>query len=101
MITRSADLLVRMLASGGFTAEQLATDLMVSASEVESYASAQLVMPLSQQKSLALFVIRNSPRFASLGHALSAQVAAAMLFNAGATKVHNRSPLGWSSMRRK
>ncbi|HEU4996929.1 MAG TPA: hypothetical protein VFT29_19060 [Gemmatimonadaceae bacterium] len=100
MIPRSAALLVRLIASG-FTAQQLATDLAISAADVEAYASARLVMPLHQQKSLALFVIRNSPRFASLGHTLKAQVAAAATFKAGATRVHNGPPLGWSSMRRK
>jgi hypothetical protein len=100
-ITRSAALLGKIIASGGFTAQQVATDLDVSADEVESYASARSAMPLSQQKRLAQFVIKNSPRFASLGHALNAQVVAATMFNAGATSVHGRPPLGWSSMRRK
>ena len=100
-ITRSAALLGRLIASGGFTAEQVATDLDVSAADVESYTSARSVMPLKQQKRLALFVIKHSPRFASQGHALNAQVTAATMFNAGATRTHGRAPIGWSSMRRK
>ena len=75
--------------------------LDASTEEVESYARGGLVMPLSQQKRLALLVIKDSPRFASLGHALAAQVAAATTYQARATKVHDRPPLGWSSVRRK
>ena len=101
MVTRSAALLGRIIGSGGFTAQELATVLQISPAEVESYASARSVMPLSQQKSLALFVIKSSPRFASLGHALNAQVAAATTFKSGATRTHNGPPLGWSRMRRK
>lgn len=101
MITRSGTLLVRIIGSGTFTTQQVAAELEVSDSQVESYASGQSAMPLNEQKCLAEFVINNSPRFASLGHALNAQVEAAVMFNAGATSVHDRPPLGWSSMRRK
>lgn len=101
MITRSGALLTSVVASGGFTVQQVAQELRVSVEDVESYAGGQAVMPLSQQKCLALFVIKNSPRFASRGHALEAQVAAATTFKAHATKVHDGPPVRWSAGRRK
>jgi hypothetical protein len=101
MITRSAALLVKIIAKGGISAQQVASELSVSDADLESYASDQAVMPLSQQKCLAQFVIKNSPQFASLGHALEAQVVAATMFRDGTTTRHDGPPPGWTSLPRK
>ena len=101
MISRAGTLLKRLVESRAFTIDDMARELTSSPKEVEAYIDGTLAIPLSKQLRLALFIIEQSPRFARSGHALKAQVAAAMAFEAHHTSVHNEPPTKWTSNKRR
>lgn len=101
MISRAGTLLKRLIESGAFTIDDMARELTSSLTEVEAYSEGTLAMPLSKQLRLALVIIEQSPRFVRSGHALKAQVAAAMAFEAHHTSVHNEPPTKWTSNKRR
>lgn len=99
-LTRSAALLKSAIESGDITRAQIASGLSTSQSALESYVCGDEVMPTSLQLSLALLVIKQSPRLAGRAHALQAQATAAMAFHDRTTPVHSGPPLGSSANRR-
>ena len=101
MISRAATLLTRLIESGAFTTDDMARELTSSPKDVEAYVAGTLAMPLNKQLRLALVIIEQSPRFVRNGHALKAQVAAAMAFQAHHTSVHNEPPTKWTSNKRR
>ena len=101
MISRAGTLLKRLIESGAFTTDDLARELTSSAQDLEAYIGGTKPMPLSKQLRLALVIIEQSPRYVRSGHALKAQVAAAMAFEAHATSVHNEPPTKWTSNKRR
>ena len=95
MRTRSGALLRALIARNEATVPELAECLVAQPSDVESFASGREVMSLKRQLCLAIYVIEKVPALARHGHALRAQVAAAMSFQAQATRVHNEPPGRW------
>lgn len=79
-LTRSGELLARLLDTGEFTEEELGRELMVTADAVRQFRSGETVLPLSRQLLLAKLVIARSATLRRLGHALQAQVVAATGF---------------------
>jgi hypothetical protein len=101
MISRAAGLLKRLTESGAFTTQDMARELSCSIDDVQAYIGGALTIPLSKQHRLALLVIEQSPRFVRSGHALKAQVTAAMAYESQATSVHNEPPTKWTSNKRR
>jgi hypothetical protein len=100
MMTRSAALLRTILDGGNFLPELIARELEISQGDLEQYARCEQVMPLSRQMSLARFVIRYAPPLARRGHALRAQVSAALEFHARKPAPNSGAFASWPSLRR-
>jgi hypothetical protein len=101
MISRAGTLLKRLTESGAFTSDELARELTSSPQEIDHYIAGTTAIPLKKQMRLATLIIAHSPRFVRSGHALKAQVTAAMAFEAHATPVHNGPPARWTSNRKR
>lgn len=99
MTTRSAALLRSVVEHGDATTTQLAETLVVSLSDLESYALDKRVMSLARQLCLALFVIHRLPKLARRGHSLRGQVIAAMAFESKVTATHAEAPSHWRNVR--
>jgi hypothetical protein len=85
-------LLTRVIATGEFTTEALAAELVIPVEMVDRFASNDVPMPLERQLALALFVIERVPSLARSGHQLKGQVAAALAFATKVTEVHSGAP---------
>ncbi len=95
--SRSGRLLKLVLDGGKFSASALAQELCVQESDIQSYVTTNVAMPLKQQLCLALFVIEHVPALVRDGHALKSQAAAAAEFEGGSTTVHSGPPEKWPS----
>ena len=100
MIPRSSKLLSSLIESKEFTAEELASQLLVPVDVIQQYIAATMVMPLSRQMLLAKFVIERSTSLKRAGHALQAQVAAAVGFESKTTTSHTGPRPAWTGRRR-
>ena len=100
MTPRSAKLLAALMAAKEFTAEELASHLLVPLATVQGYVAATMVMPLSRQLLLARFAIERSASQKRAGQALHAQVVAAIGFHARDTVSHSEPPSTWKRLRR-
>jgi hypothetical protein len=78
--SRAVELLVKILASGDASVDEIAAALLVSAALIGAYASGRRQMPLEHQLLLAAFAIERTPRHARLAHRLRGQVRAAIAF---------------------
>ena len=76
--TGAIRLLKRVLASGWFDRNYLATRLAVRRRMLDAHLWAEVPMPLERQLRLAAFVIENVPPLARAGYRLRSQVSAAM-----------------------
>jgi hypothetical protein len=99
-LSRSGSLLKNVLDTGDLTANDIAQELSISVADVEQLVSGGQVMSLAHQLCFATLLVERVPRLARDGHALRGQVAAAMAFEAGETRVHNSAPAKWSSLKR-
>ena len=97
---RACRLLLRLLDEKALSLEELACDLAVTPSVLESYRANQQYMPLDRQLCLALMVIERFPRMARLGHALRGQAIAAIRFNERLTALHTDPTIAFDPVRR-
>lgn len=93
MKSRSGSLLKALVATGEFTADEMADELSATRGDIDAYILGDETMSLPQQLCLALLVIAKSPRHQRRGHTLRAQVAAAIAFHAHETATHARPPI--------
>ena len=101
MIPRSSRLLATLIETKEFTAEELATNLLVPLDSIGQYVAATMVMPLSRQMLLAKLVIARSPSQKRAGHLLEAQVAAAVGYHGKETTTHTGPRPAWTGRRRR
>lgn len=90
--TRSAQLLRRVLHERALDRETLAHELLVTPRALDAFLEGRRVMPLDRQLCLALLVIDRVPSLARQGHALRAQVAAAIAYESHVTATHEDYP---------
>src|SRR5689334_19282412 len=84
----TAAVLIRdLLADGVFSREQLASELVVSTSRVDGYATGRERVPADRQLYLALLAI-DRPEYAHAGHKLKGQALATLAFEGHDTVVH-------------
>ncbi len=91
-LSRAAQLLLRLVATGWFDLESIARELVVPVSTLEHYLNGREPMPLDRQLCLALFLIEHVPPLARQGRQLRGQVQAAAAFHARETEPHAVAP---------
>ena len=90
--TRSTQLLQRVLHENALERETLVQELLITPRALDAFLDGRRVMPLDRQLCLALLVIDRVPALARHGHALRAQVAAAIAYQSQVTATHEDYP---------
>ena len=78
--SRAVRLLRQLIDTHAFDPETLASELIVSANQLDAYATGAREMPLDRQLCLALLLIERVPALEREGYALRGQVLAAMAY---------------------
>jgi hypothetical protein len=91
--SRAVRLLEQVLSTGGMSADDLASALVVPRNTLDAYRDGRSMMPLERQLCLALLVIERVPALARQAHRLHGQVVAEAAFNARSTKTHMIAPV--------
>ncbi|HEY4216228.1 MAG TPA: hypothetical protein VGM67_03770 [Gemmatimonadaceae bacterium] len=91
-LSHAAQLLLRLVATGGFDLAAIAAELVVPVATVESYLNGNAPMTTDRQLCLARFVIDRVPPLARQGHRLLRQVQATVAYQAHITETHAVPP---------
>ena len=90
--TRAASLLRTLLGEGVFTAEELASELVVSPKMLSRFVAGTEPIPYDRQLYLATLIVQRVPKYAREGHRLAGHARAAIAYEAGVTARHTDPP---------
>jgi len=88
----AATLLAKIIASGWFDIQRIASELVTDERTVGSYVAGTEPMPLERQLCLARFLIERVPPLARQGHNLLGRVRAEAAFARSETVLHRSAP---------